>query len=144
MLSPPPPSAAPLGFFLRCGHLSLVLSIRIYRIVFYFLVLSCPVLSYLVLSCPILGCLVLSCLVLSCSVVSCPVLSCLVLSCHVRIETFLSGLRKPLSDERRDALKEAFAGLNSDTNNGGDKVRYRRGLPHHVSRFGEATTFCCF
>lgn len=40
----------------------------------------------------------------------------------VRIETFLSGLREPLSDTRRSTLKEVFAGLNPDGNSGGDKV----------------------
>eukprot|EP00903_Cladosiphon_okamuranus_P012722 g11894.t1 len=40
----------------------------------------------------------------------------------VQVETFLSDLRRPLSDTRRDTLKEAFAGLNPDGNNGGDKI----------------------
>lgn len=99
----------------------LVLSCRgscliLFRLVVSFLVLSyrisCLALPYFILSCPI-PFLVLSCLML---------LYCPVVSCRVRVETFLSGLRRPLGDARRNTLKEAFAGLNPDGNNGGDKV----------------------
>ena len=99
----------------------LVLSCRgscliLFRLVVSFLVLSyrisCLASPYFILSCPV-PFLVLSCLML---------LYCPVVSCRVRVETFLSGLRRPLGDARRNTLKEAFAGLNPDGNNGGDKV----------------------
>lgn len=45
-----------------------------------------------------------------------------ILFANFSIEAFLSGLREPLSDLRKDIVKEIFDGFNPERNNAGVKV----------------------